>query len=89
MDIHARDELWTDHDGQSRVMDYDAVEKELNRLEAENERLRAALESCESWIDRWTNHVGTCKGGDKCTCGRTAILFEAKAALAFEQKESR
>jgi hypothetical protein len=50
MDIHQRDELWTDHDGQSRVMDYDAVEKELNKLTAEIERLRAALEAARAFI---------------------------------------
>ena len=48
---------------------------------AEIERLTAALESCESWIDRWTSHVASCEGGDKCTCGRQTILYEARAAL--------
>lgn len=52
-------------------------------VEAVTKDLRAALGSCASWIDRWTSHVGTCKGGDKCTCGRTAVLFEARA---IEQK---
>ena len=54
------------------------------QADAEIERLRAALETCASWIDRWTTHVGNCEGGDKCTCGRTAVLFEARAA-AIEQ----
>jgi hypothetical protein len=50
-------------------------------LRQENERLRAALGSCGSWIERWTNHIGACRGGDKCTCGRSAILYEARGAL--------
>jgi hypothetical protein len=49
----------------------------------ENVALRAALESCESWVDRWTGHVGACKGGDECTCGRTAILHEARTTLEW------
>lgn len=48
----------------------------------EIERLRAALAACESWLDRWTEHVGNCEGGNECTCGRTAILHEARAAIA-------
>ena len=47
--------------------------------------LREALETCESWIDRWTSHVASCEGGDKCTCGRTAILYEVRAALNLPQ----
>lgn len=53
----------------------------LSSRDAEIERLREALASCEAWIDRWTKHVGNCEGADKCTCGRTAVLFEARAAL--------
>lgn len=53
------------------------------------DRLRGALGSCASWIERWTQHVGACKGGDRCTCGRTAVLYEAAAALNVpEQKAS-
>lgn len=51
MDIHARSDLWTDHDGQSIVMDYDAVERELNRLEAEIERLLARNSEHEARYD--------------------------------------
>jgi hypothetical protein len=42
--------------------------------EAEEARLGAA-----AWIETWTQHVGNCKGGLECTCGRTAILFELSA----------
>jgi hypothetical protein len=42
--------------------------------EAEEARLAAA-----AWIETWTRHVGNCKGGLECTCGRTAILFELSA----------
>ena len=48
--------------------------------------LEGALNSCESWIDRWTYHIGSCKGEDhRCTCGRAAVLHEARAAIAKEQ----
>lgn len=47
----------------------------------EKEWLQAPLKSCEAWIDRWTDHVGHCRGGDECTCGRTAILYESRVAL--------
>lgn len=47
---------------------------------AEIAKLRSALASCASWIDRWTAHVGRCEGGNKCTCGRTAVLAEAAFA---------
>lgn len=51
-----------------------------------DETIIEALESCESWIERWTEHVGSCPGGYQCTCGRTAVLSEARAALAAAAK---
>lgn len=51
----------------------------------EIERLRAAIESSASWIERWATHVGNCKAGTQCTCGRNAILYEANLALSNEQ----
>lgn len=57
------------------------IEMARIRLRLENERTQAALETCQSWIDRWTQHVGSCEGGDRCTCGRTAVLYEAGVAL--------
>ena len=51
--------------------------------------VRDALESCEAWIDRWTSHVGNCEGEDhRCTCGRAAVLNEARAALSRSQGEA-
>lgn len=51
-------------------------------------RLREALASSESWISRWAKHVGNCSGSDEtCTCGRAAILFEARAALAEKEEK--
>ena len=52
-------------------------------------KLRVALETCEAWMGHWAQHVGHCEGGDKCTCGRTAVLYEAGAALASEQSTSK
>lgn len=57
----------------------------LERME-EIERLREALQTAESWIDRWTEHVGKCAGNEGCTCGRTLVLFECSSAL--QQKEN-
>jgi hypothetical protein len=57
----------------------------VEKQKAEIERLRAALESCASWVERWAPHAGNCAGGDKCTCGRSAVLFEATAAPSNEQ----
>jgi hypothetical protein len=45
-----------------------------------NAKLGEALESCASWIDRWSGHVGNCQGDDRCTCGRAAVLYEAREA---------
>jgi len=53
---------------------------------AEIERLRAALESCQSWIVRWTKHVAACEGGERCACGRSSVLYEAAAALAGDEQ---
>jgi hypothetical protein len=53
----------------------------ITALTAEVERLRAALSGAEAWLDRWAQHVGVCRGGDLCTCGMSAIRFEARAAL--------
>ena len=64
----------------------DVTVQELVRLRVENERLREALQTAESWIDRWTEHVGKCAENEGCTCGRTLVLFECSSAL--QQKES-
>lgn len=66
------------------ILSPDEIEAKSNREQrhlAEIDRLRAALSSCESWIDRWTKHVGNCQGGEKCTCGRSAVLYEASTIL--------
>lgn len=71
--------LQADNRRWSKVADERSMQN--TALRQENERLKEALASCESWIDRWTGHIGVCEGGDKCTCGRSAILYEARAAL--------
>jgi hypothetical protein len=45
-----------------------------------------AAESASAWLERWAAHVGDCQGGDKCTCGLTAIRHEL--ALALSQLKS-
>lgn len=54
---------------------------EITRLCAEVRRMRAALSGAEAWLDRWAQHVGACRGSDRCICGLTAMRFEARAAL--------
>lgn len=60
--------------------------KELSAIRAAKEttpeakRLSDVLSAAYSWIDTWAYHVPNCKGGNECTCGRTAILFELAAA---------
>lgn len=49
--------------------------------------MREALEAAKSWIERWTSHVGNCRGGNECTCGRTAILAECAAALSSPEPD--
>lgn len=39
------DDWYVEHDGQSRVLDYNKVEAEFERLMAENVNLRAAMDS--------------------------------------------
>ena len=65
----------------------EVLDPKLIEAAAEIERLRAALKSAQSWMDRWAAHVGRCKAGAQCTCGRNAILHEINAAL-YEQNGS-
>lgn len=44
------------------------------------DRAVEALETAESWIDRHAPHVGNCRGGNACSCGRTLVLAEINAA---------
>ena len=45
-------------------------------------KLETALNGAYSWIDRWTNHVPNCRAPMRpCTCGRSAIMYEASKAL--------
>lgn len=68
------DDWYIEHSGESRILDQDKVAAELDRR-------RSALASCASWLERWAKHFGNCAGGAKCTCGLTAVSFEANAAL--------
>lgn len=59
---------------------WNGVEADIRLIAAAPELLEA-LRSCESWIDRWTAHIGNCKGGNECSCGRSAVLHEALDAI--------
>ena len=54
----------------------------ITTLRADLERKTEALTAAESWLERWASHVGKCAGGSQCTCGLTAIHYEARAALS-------
>jgi hypothetical protein len=44
--------------------------------------IREALETAESWLDRWATHVATCPEGNRCSCGLTVVRSEIAQALA-------
>lgn len=56
------------------------------RAQSEGEAERGALKSAEAWLNCWAAHVGNCQGGNVCTCGLTAIRYEAHAALKRSAK---
>lgn len=47
-----------------------------------------AVDAAISWLDRWAQHVGDCKGGDECTCGLTAVRHELDIAFHPENWET-
>lgn len=57
-------------------------ETEVEYLRKQNAELVETLKATYSWISMWANHQGNCEGGTKCTCGKTAILFDVKDAIA-------
>lgn len=59
--------------------------KTLDELLADWRRMREALETADSWLDRWGNHVGRCGRESECTCGLARVQHEIHAAL--EQTE--
>jgi hypothetical protein len=66
----------------------DYIEKLEAQLAARSgEDVLSALKSAEAWLSRWPAHVGNCAGGNNCTCGLTAIRFEAAVALSTEARD--
>ena len=64
------------------------AEWQMKRSKARIEQLEAALGYAETWIDKWSRHVGSCHApADICTCGREAILHETRAALEGKKDE--
>lgn len=53
-----------------------------------NQVMLEALGIGESWLDRWAQHVGSCKGGDICTCGLTRVKYDLRAAIAAAEQSS-
>lgn len=54
----------------------------FDRLRQERDELREVAERNLAWLNRWASHVATCKGGDLCSCGLTAMRHETRATLA-------
>lgn len=40
-----------------------------------------ALKSANAWLERWASHVGNCAGGESCSCGLSAVRFEAEVMI--------
>ena len=55
--------------------------KRIEKLEADNARLREAMKGPLAWLERRAVHVGNCKGDSACTCGLTFVKHELRAAL--------
>jgi len=59
-----------------------ADERRFSTPDPRIEELEVALGAAYSWIDRWTKHVPNCGAFMRhCTCGRSAVMFEASQAL--------
>lgn len=54
----------------------------ITELERQLKVAREALGHADSWLGRWAQHVGNCKGEFLCTCGLTRIRFDVSQALA-------
>lgn len=61
---------------------YREARTKLDLEEKSNALLCSALSSSAAWLERWAQHVGNCEGGRHCTCGLTAVSYDASAALA-------
>lgn len=54
----------------------------ITELERQLKVAREALGYADSWLGRWAQHVGNCKGEFLCACGLTRIRFDVRQALA-------
>lgn len=62
---------------ESRVAVLEAMVAELDGALA---KARDALLTADSWLERWAQHVGNCRGGDRCECGLTLVRWEVSHA---------
>lgn len=46
--------------------------------------LEEALRIADSWLERWAQHVGNCRGDITCTCGLTRVRYDVISALSPE-----
>ncbi|MBP7704136.1 MAG: hypothetical protein KA105_02485 [Caulobacter sp.] len=53
----------------------------LNVTRSKLDEAVGALETSEGWLERWAQHVGSCPGAARCTCGLTRARWEAVSTL--------
>jgi len=62
----------------------DDIARALITKHNDMEKAITTIETADAWLARWAQHVGRCNGGDRCTCGLTAIRYEIANFLAQE-----
>lgn len=40
-----------------------------------------AVRTADAWCNRWAEHVGSCQGAERCTCGLTRVRYELYLAV--------
>ncbi len=75
-------------DNEFNLSEGEATDLLRRREAALPEEARNALRAAESWLERWADHVGRCRGGEQCTCGLTAVQYDIRAALKTQGEEA-
>ena len=51
---------------------------EMEKSGEDMEEMMQALKTADAWLERWAQHVGSCRGGSYCTCGLTRVRYEVR-----------
>lgn len=62
-------------------------ERDKDEAASRIEALEGVLATADGWLSRWAQHVGSCVGGDACSCGLTRLRWEIEAARSLSQSE--